>query len=84
MPTIAAQVFALRLLIDYGEDLFEPVDMSFGFATMLFESRLEFGALGRLGHFREGAQNLLFSEIDVLQSVVVSGCRMTANPPRRL
>ena len=44
--------------------------MAFGFAAVLLEGCLQFSALRGLGHFREGAQDLLFRVVDVLERVV--------------
>src|SRR4029453_10829355 len=53
-----------------GEDPLKPFDLDFGLVAVLFERRAQFLVLSCLGHFREGGQNLLLREIDVLQRIV--------------
>jgi len=61
---------ALRLLLDQREHFFEALNLAFGLVVMLLESGLELLVLSRLRHLRQGAQDFLFREVDVLERVV--------------
>src|SRR5574337_1812153 len=58
---------AARGLSHLLENLVEALDVLFGRVAMGLESVLELRRHRLLGHFRQGSQNLLLREIDVLQ-----------------
>ena len=60
----------MRLLVDGGEDLFEPRYVPFGLCFVLGESSFEVKRLRRLLHLGKRGENLLFRKVDVLQRVV--------------
>src|SRR4051812_33857750 len=70
-PSVSPRDFsnAARRLFDQFENLFQTLDLTFGLAVMLFEGRAQLVGTGRLRHFRQCPQDLLFSEIDILESV---------------
>src|SRR4051794_36920743 len=63
-------LFALRLFFDQFEHLLKTLDLTFGFAMMLFKRRAEIIILRSFRHLRQRAQDLLLSVIDVFQRVV--------------
>ena len=51
----------------------QALDLGLGLITVLFESGLQFGRLGGLGHFRQGRQNLALGVVDVAKRIVKQG-----------
>ena len=51
------------------EHLVEALDVAFRLVAMSLESLLKFGRRGFLGHFGQGAQNLLLGEVDILEGL---------------
>jgi hypothetical protein len=45
------------------------IHLRFSFPLMLFEGSLELRRLGRLGHLRQGRQDFLFREVNILQGI---------------
>jgi hypothetical protein len=62
--------FAPRRLADDFEHAIKALYLAFGFTLMLNKGRPEFFRLRGLGHLRQCLQDLVFSEIDVLQGLV--------------
>ena len=55
--------------IDLLEDLFQPLDLAFRFAAMIFQCLLELLRLGGLRHLRQRLQDLLLGVVNVLHQV---------------
>src|SRR4051812_8915387 len=70
MPMIASHFLDLGLLAEDLENLFEAFHLPARLALVFYESGLQVLRLSRLCHLRQGRQNLLFSEIHVLERVV--------------
>ena len=62
--------FAPRRLADDFEHAIKALYLAFGFTLMLNKGRPEFFRLRGLGHLRQCLQDLVFSEINVLQTAL--------------
>src|ERR1700722_6625449 len=60
----------LRLFVYRAENLFQPRDMAFRLASVLFESLFQIGRLRGFRHFRQCRKDLLFREIYVFQRIM--------------
>jgi hypothetical protein len=47
--------------------LLEPLDLPFSLHAVLVERLLQAAVLRRLGHLRQGLQDLMLGEVDILQ-----------------
>ena len=61
---------ALGFLVDLRKHLLQTIDLAFGLSEVFLESSFEFGMLRGLRHFWQACENLLLSEIDILESIV--------------
>jgi len=61
---------ALWLCIDGAEHLLQARNVSFGLGAMFLERGLQTPVMRGLRHLRQGAQDLLLREVNVLQRVV--------------
>jgi hypothetical protein len=62
-------LLALWLFVEQGENPFEPFNMAFGLAAMLFKGSGEFFGIRRLLHLRQRRQNFLFRVVDIFQRI---------------
>src|SRR4029077_560603 len=62
--------FSASGLVYFGKDLLETSNMFFRLRLMLLERGFQIMSLRRFRHFRERAEDLLFGEINILESIV--------------
>src|SRR5258705_12735926 len=62
-------LLAARGLAEQLEYLFQALDLSLGLIMMLFERGPQLVRIGRLRHFRQRLQDLLFGVVDVLERI---------------
>ena len=67
---MASQGFAPGRLAHGFENLLQPLDVAVCLGAMGFERLAKLVRVRRLGHLRQGTQNLLLGLIDVLEGLV--------------